>query len=321
MITPGYHASHEQFAPSALLEYVQRAEAAGFGAGMCSDHFLPWSELQGESGFAWSWLGSALQATGLSFGVVCAPGYRYHPAIIAQAAATLAEMYSDRFWIAVGSGERLNEHITGEAWPPKGERNDRLRECIDIMRALWAGETVTHRGLVRVEEARLHTLPETPPPVFGAALSEETAEWLGGWADGLITATAEPEKLKRIMDAFRRGGGVGKPLALQVKLSYAKTDADALAGAHEQWRSVVFDSAVLAELRMPAEFDAAARLVGPEEMHQFVRISSELERHIDWILEYAELGFDRLYLHNVHQDQHRFIDDFGEHVLPALTSG
>src|SRR5690606_28228959 len=174
MITPGYHASHEQFPPSALLDYVQRAEAAGFSAAMCSDHFMPWSETQAESGFAWSWLGAALQATQLPFGVVCAPGYRYHPAIIAQAAATLAEMYRDRFWIAVGSGERLNEHITGEAWPPKAERNARLRECADIMRALWAGETVTHRGLVHVEEAKLYSLPERPPLLVGAALSEET---------------------------------------------------------------------------------------------------------------------------------------------------
>ena len=318
-LAPAYHASHEQFPPSALLDFVQRAEAAGFGAAMCSDHFLPWSEAQGESGFAWSWLGAALQATQLPFGVVCAPGYRYHPAIVAQAAATLAEMYPDRFWIAVGSGERLNEHITGEAWPPKAERNDRLRECVDIMRALWAGETVTHRGLVHVEEARLYTRPASPPLVFGAALSEQTAEWLGGWADGLITASAPPAKLKRIMDAFRNGGGEGKPLALQIKLSYASTDAEALAGAHEQWRSVVFDSNVLAELRMPAEFDAAAQRISPEEMYDFVKISSDTARHTDWIREYAELGFDRLYLHNVHRDQHRFIDDFGEHVLPALA--
>jgi coenzyme F420-dependent glucose-6-phosphate dehydrogenase len=319
MVTPGYHASHEQFPPSALLEFVQQAGAAGFSGASCSDHFLPWSEAQAESGFAWSWLGAALQATQLPFGVVCAPGYRYHPAIIAQAAATLAEMYGDRFWIAVGSGERLNEHITGEAWPPKGERNERLRECVEIMRALWAGDTVTHRGLVRVEQAKLYSLPAEPPLVFGAALTVETAQWLGGWADGLITVSAPAEKLKRVADAFRRGGGEGKPIRLQVKLSYARTDAEALAGAHEQWRSVVFDSSVLAELRMPAEFDAAARLVRPEEMHEFVHISSDLGRHTEWLHQYADFGFDAIYLHNVHADQRRFIDDFGEHVLPALA--
>lgn len=183
----GYHASHEQFKPSALLDYAQAAEKAGFNAGLSSDHFYPWSERQGESGFAWSWLGAALQATSLSFGVVCAPGQRYHPAIIAQAAATLAEMFPNRFWVALGSGQALNEQITGEGWPPKDERNERLIECVDIIRALWAGETVTHYGLVEVEDAKLYTRSEVPPRIIGAAITPKTAEWVGGWADGLIT--------------------------------------------------------------------------------------------------------------------------------------
>src|SRR5687767_3285197 len=150
----GYHASHEQFPPSALLRLAQRAVAAGFGAVMCSDHLHPWSEAQGHSGFAWSWLGAAMQATDVPFGVVNAPGYRYHPVIIAQAAATLAEMFPGRFWLAVGSGENVNEHITGQPWPPKHTRNDRLKECVDVMRALWAGEMVNHRGLVQVVDAK-----------------------------------------------------------------------------------------------------------------------------------------------------------------------
>jgi coenzyme F420-dependent glucose-6-phosphate dehydrogenase len=159
----GYHASHEQFSPRELLACVQLAEEAGFQAAMCSDHFYPWSERQGQAGFAWSWLGAAMQVTSLPFGVVTVPGsWRYHPAILAQAAATLAEMFPGRFWLAPGSGERLNEHITGEHWPPKRERNARLKEAVEIMRALWKGETVTHRGLLRIEEAKLYTRPETP---------------------------------------------------------------------------------------------------------------------------------------------------------------
>src|SRR5919112_2448835 len=126
-----YHCSHEQHAPSALLSYVRAAEAAGFAAAMCSDHFHPWTDAQGQSGFAWSWLGAALQATSLSLGTVNAPGARYHPAIIAQAAATLAEMFPGRFWFAIGSGEALNEAITGDAWPVKAERNARLQECAE----------------------------------------------------------------------------------------------------------------------------------------------------------------------------------------------
>src|SRR5690606_11972601 len=166
----GFHASHEQVDPAALLEAVQLAEAAGFRAAMCSDHFAPWSARQGQSGFAWSWLGAALQATTLPFGVVNAPGQRYHPAIIAQAAATLCQMFPGRFWMALGSGEAMNEHITGERWPPKPIRNARLQECAAIMRALFAGETVSHDGLIKVDRAKLWTRPERPLPLIGAAV-------------------------------------------------------------------------------------------------------------------------------------------------------
>src|SRR5918997_1457032 len=166
----GYHASHEQYPPSELIELVKMAESAGFEAASCSDHFHPWTDAQGHSGFAWSWLGAALQTTSLSFGTVSAPGDRYHPAIIAQAAATLAEMFPGRFWLAIGSGEALNEAITGAAWPTRPERNGRPKEGADVRRAPWRGETVTHQGRVRVQEARLYTLPDEPPMLLGAAL-------------------------------------------------------------------------------------------------------------------------------------------------------
>src|SRR5215216_6744283 len=156
----GLHCSHEQIPPSRLLSHVREAEAAGFGAAMSSDHFSPWSERQGESGFAWSWLGAALQATSLGFGVVNAPGQRYHPAIVAQAAATLSELFPGRFWLALGTGEASNEHITGDRWPNKAQRRARLGEAVAVIRALLAGETVNHQGLVTVDRARLWTLPE-----------------------------------------------------------------------------------------------------------------------------------------------------------------
>jgi G6PDH family F420-dependent oxidoreductase len=175
----GFHASHEQFSPSELLRLVRAAEAAGFDAAMSSDHFRPWGAAQGHSGFAWSWLGAAMATTGLPMGVISAPGYRYHPAIIAQGAATLAEMFPGRFWLALGSGQRLNEDITGLAWPEKAERNARLRECADVIRALLAGEAVTHRGRVTVVEAKLYSRPERPPPLLGAAVTEATAEQVG----------------------------------------------------------------------------------------------------------------------------------------------
>ncbi|WP_250123338.1 TIGR03885 family FMN-dependent LLM class oxidoreductase [Chroococcidiopsis sp. CCMEE 29] len=314
----GYHASHEQFKPSALLDYAQAAEKAGFNAGLSSDHFYPWSERQGESGFAWSWLGAALQATSLSFGVVCAPGQRYHPAIIAQAAATLAEMFPNRFWVALGSGQALNEQITGEGWPPKDERNERLIECVDIIRALWAGETVTHYGLVEVEDAKLYTRSEVPPRIIGAAITPKTAEWVGGWADGLITISHPYEKLREVVEAFRQGGGEGKPMCLKVQLSYAADEEKALQGAYDQWRTNIFKSFVLSDLRYPKQFDAAAEFVKPEDMHEHVRISAEPEQHIEWLQKYIELGFGELYLHNVNREQQEFIEVFGEQVLPTL---
>src|ERR687890_359887 len=187
MTVIGVHASHEQVHPSKLIEMVQAAEQVGFTAGMCSDHFSPWSERQGQSAFAWAWLGAALQATRLPFGVVNAPGQRYHPAIIAQAMSTLAAMYPGRFWTALGTGEASNEHITGQAWPRKDVRNARLRECVDVIRALLRGEEVSHDGLVTVDRAKLYTNNGQVPPLVGAAVSTATARWCAEWADGLIT--------------------------------------------------------------------------------------------------------------------------------------
>jgi probable non-F420 flavinoid oxidoreductase len=317
----GYHASHEQLPPSALLRCVVAAEAAGFHAAMCSDHFAPWSSRQGHSGFAWSWLGAALQATELSFGVVNAPGQRYHPAIVAQAAATLSELYPDRFWLALGSGEASNEHITGDPWPAKDERRARLGEAAAVIRALLAGETVSHDGLVRVDRAKLWTLPARPPMLVGAAVSPDTAAWMGGWADGLVTINQAHDTLRAVIDAFRANGGEHKPLFLQVHLSWAADEEEALAVAHDQWSTNLLDTSVAMELELPEQFEAAARFVTPEDVRSAVLVSADLGRHTAWLAEYAELGFDRIYLHEVGQAEHQrpFIDAFGSKVIPALA--
>ncbi len=162
MTVVGFHASHEQIHPAQLLRDVQQAEEVGFTAAMCSDHFAPWSARQGHSGFAWSWLGAALATTDLPFGVVNAPGQRYHPAIVAQSIGTLAAMFPGRFWAALGSGENANEHITGDPWPRKDVRQRRLRESADVIRRMLDGEVVSHEGLVTVDRARLWTRPEIP---------------------------------------------------------------------------------------------------------------------------------------------------------------
>ncbi len=297
--TIGFHASHEQFRPDRLLRLVQAAEAAGFDAAMSSDHWGPWSENQGESGFAWSWLGAAMQATSLPFGIVNAPGQRYHPAIIAQAAATLNVMFPERFWIAVGSGQLLNEHITGERWPTKQERNDRLREAADIMRLLWAGETVTHEGHVQVSEAKLWTRPEKPPMLVGAAVTPSTAAWVAEWADALITVSQADEQLDAVVEAFRTNGGAGKPMYLQIHLAYAPTDAEARDAAFDQWRQNTLPSSVMTDLAHPAQISAAAQHVTRDDLDGAVRISSDLGRHIEWLQRDVERGFDGLYLHEV----------------------
>ena len=315
----GWHASHEQIAPSRLLRDARHAEEAGFQAGMSSDHFSPWSERQGESGFAWSWLGSAMATTGLPFRVVNAPGQRYHPAVIAQALATLAEMFPGRLWVCLGSGEASNEHITGDGWPPKAVRNRRLLECVDVIRALLAGEEVTHDGLVQVDRAQLWTLPSTPPPLLGTAVTEETARWVGAWADGLATIHQPREQLERVTAAFREGGGEGKPMVLQVHLSWAPDDEEALRIAHDQWRTNVFKPPVCWDLELPAHFDEAARHVRPEDVSAAVLVSSDTAQHVQWLQEAAELGFDEINLHHVGREQAAFIDAFGEHVLPALA--
>ncbi len=318
MAAVGIHASHEQIPPSALLAAMRDAEAAGFQRAWSSDHFSPWSERQGESGFAWSWLGAAMQATSLPFGVVNAPGQRYHPAIVAQAAATLAEMFPGRLSVALGTGEFSNEHITGAPWPDKGTRNARLRECVDVMRALFAGEVVDHDGLVTVDRARLWTLPEEPPPLLGTAVSVETAGFVGGWGDGLITINQPHEHLTRMLDAFRSSGGEGKPCAIQVHISWAPTEDEALALAHDQWRTNIFPPPLPWDLATVEQFDIAGTYVRLEDMDGPVLISSDLGQHAAWIAELAALGFDAVYLHHVGQEQRRFIEAFGEHVLPQL---
>ncbi len=313
----GFHASHEQIHPRELLDAVVRAEEAGFAAAMSSDHFAPWSTRQGHSAFAWSWLGAALQATDLPFGIVNAPGQRYHPAIIAQAIGTLAAMYPGRFWAALGTGEASNEHITGTGWPHKDQRMQRLRECVDVIRALLAGDEVNHTGLVNVDRARLWTRPDTMPSLVGAAVSPATAAWCASWADGLITVGHDHEQLRRVVDAYKNAGGAGK-VCLQVHLSYAADEAEAEKIAYEQWRTNVFTPPLCWDLELPELFDQAAEHVGVEAVRRAVLVSSDLGRHASWLNELAGLGFDEIYLHHVGQRQSEFIDGFGEKVLPQL---
>lgn len=314
----GFHASHEQHSPERLLAHVRAAEQAGFQGAMCSDHFHPWLPEQGESGFAWAWLGAALEATSLTFGTVTAPGWRYHPAVVAQAAATLALMYPGRFWLAIGSGEALNEGITGLPWPPKPERTARLAESADVMRRLWRGETVTHRGRITVVDAKVYSRPEVAPTLFAAALSAETAATVAPWADALMTIGGDISAVRKVVEAFRANGGEGKPVGLQHVVSWAPTESAARDQAHQQWRQSAVERAKLADLRTPAQFADASRSVQPSEVDRGARISANLDQHAAWLAAYEPLGIDAIYIMNAGKNQEQYIDAFGGKVLPQL---
>jgi coenzyme F420-dependent glucose-6-phosphate dehydrogenase len=322
VIRLSYHVSHEQFSPRESLQLVRQAEEAGFDGAFCSDHIHPWAASQGQAGFSWSWLGAALHATRrLTFGTITVPGgWRYHPAIVAQAFATLAQMFPGRVpWIALGSGEAINERVVGGEWPSKEERNLLLEEAAGLIRRLFAGERVTWHGRIDCEGAQVWSLPERPVELVGAAMSRATAQCVGRWADGLLTTSPRLESLAEIVAAFRRTGGA-KPAHLKVDLSWAPTEAEALEQAYGQWRFVVPGRRATENLATPEDFERAAASVEPEDMRESVLISADLDRHVEWLRERAALGFESLDLHNVGRNQRDFIEAFSRRVLPALRS-
>jgi coenzyme F420-dependent glucose-6-phosphate dehydrogenase len=316
-----YHVSQEQFAPSQLLRWTCLAEEAGFDAAFSSDHLQPWARDQGQSGFVWSWLGAALQATrGLRFGTITVPGgWRYQPVVLAQAIATLCEMFPGRVpWVALGSGEAVNECATGLPWPPKEERNQRLRDAAVAMRALLGGERVTMPGPPAVADARLWCRPAQAPKLVGAATSSATARWVGSWADGLLTTAPSLDALRENIVAFREGGGQGKPVYAKLDISWAPTAAEALQQAHRNWRFNTAGGTANADLRQPEDFEDATRHITPEAMHAHVFVSHDLDAHIAHVRACADLGVASIDLHNVGTNQEAFIATFGRAVLPAL---
>ena len=318
-LTIGFHASHEEIDPSSLLSIVRDAEAAGFDAAMCSDHLSPWLESQGESGYAWSWLGAALAATNLTFGVVTAPGQRQHPVIVAQAIATLGQMFPGRFWAALGSGEAINELATGEPWPPHDARTERLGESATLIRILLAGGEVSHRGAVAAERARVWSRPETPPPIFAAAVSPATTKRVAAWADGLITVGQPVPALREVVDAYRSADGAG-PLCLQVHISFDPDIDRARELAFRSWRSGLVPAPEAWDVASVEEFEQRTAAFSPSDMDEVVLISSEPEDVVTRLRELAALGFDRLYLHHVGREQQRFLDLAGAHILPGLRA-
>jgi probable non-F420 flavinoid oxidoreductase len=314
-----YHASHEQFGPAELLKLAVQAEQAGFDAVFSSDHLQPWAPRQGESGFAWSWLGAALQATRrCPFGVITVPsGWRYQPVVLAQAIATLGLMFPNRLpWVAFGSGEAINECAVGAEWPQKDERNARLKEGAEIVRALLAGATVTRRGRVQAANVKLWSRPDEPARIVGAATSERTAAWLATWADGLLTTSHDIEGLKRIVQSFRDAGGAGKPVHVKLDVSWAQTEESALLQAHEQWRYNMLGAGVNWDTSDPSHLESAARFVRPDDVRQAVFVAADLDAHAERLRAISALGVTTLDVHNVGRNQTEFIGAYGAYVLP-----
>ncbi len=328
-LTVGYAAMLEQFGPQEVIGYQVLAERHGFSGSMAADHFQPWVPSQGEASFVWNVLTAIGERTegDLGPGVTC-PSFRFHPAIVAQAAATLEAMYPGRSWLGVGSGEALNEHVIAGYWPEAGERSLRMFEAVELIKKLFdasvAGKDIKHEGrFFKMETSRLWTMPSTPPPVLVATAGPVNAKKTGKFADGIITVGAPLEKIGGLFDKFAEGAReAGKdpdtmPRVLQLHLSWAATDEEAVENAVREWPNggMKFPKA---DIRSPHDFAAMAQLVRPEDFEGRMLMTSDPDLHRAYIQKFVDLGFDRVYLHNVGRNQEEFIEVFGREVLPKL---
>ena len=282
---------------------------------------------QGQASFVWNVLSALGQTTVGDLGTVTTPTYRMHPAVVAQASATLASLNPGRHWLGLGSGEALNEHVVGQYWPDAPERIDRMFEAIDMIRKLFVsgvtGKDTRHEGkYYRLESTRLWTAPSTPPPILVAASGPVTAKRAGRVADGIITETAPREKLETLYTRFDEGaketGRKGGTRIMRVHVSWAPTDEEATRNAVEQWPNLGLRFPK-ADIRSPHEIEQMARMVRPEHFEGRLHISSDPDTHRQYLQGFLDLGVDRIYLHNVGRNQREFLEVFGRDVLPGLN--
>ena len=313
----GYALSCEEHAPNDLVRYARRAEEVGFTYALISDHYHPWVDSQGQSPFVWSVIGAIAQATErlrLGTGVTC-PTIRIHPAIVAQAAATSAAMMPGRFFLGVGTGENLNEHILGDHWPAPDERLEMLEEAIEVMRLLWQGGYQTYRGThYTVEQARIYTLPDEPPAIAVAAAQPLAAELAGAIGDAFVNITPEAE----IVQQFEEAGGAGKPKYGQVTACWAESEEEAKQTAYSVWPNGGLQGPLSQELALPAHFEQAAQMVTPDDIAQAIVCGPDPEAHAAKIQEYADAGYDHVYVHQVGPDQEGFFAFYEREILPRF---
>ncbi|HVV59617.1 MAG TPA: TIGR03557 family F420-dependent LLM class oxidoreductase [Gaiellaceae bacterium] len=313
----GYAFSSEDHPPATLVAHAREAEEHGFEFGLVSDHYHPWIDAQGHSPFVWTTIGAILASTSrlrIGTGVTC-PLMRIHPAIVAQAAATCAALAPGRFFLGVGSGENLNEHVLGDRWPGAGERLEMTEEAIDVMRQLWEGGVVNHRGRhYTVEDARLYTLPEQPVELVLAAGKPNAAELAGRVADGLVNTSPD----KEVVQAFERGGGKGKPRYGMLHVCVHEDEAEARRLAHELWPNIALGGELSREIKNPEDFQSAVEPITEDAVAEVVPCGNDPQKHLEQIERFADVGFDHVWVHQIGEDQTAFFRFYRDEVLPTL---
>lgn len=313
----GFSLSSELHGPRALVDQAKRAQEIGMTFCMISDHFHPWTDKQGQSPFVWSVIGAIAQATTrlrLGTGVTC-PLIRIHPAIVAQAAATSAAMMPGRFMLGLGTGENLNEHILGDHWPEPDVRQEMLEEAVEVIRKLWSGETVSHRGEhYTVENARIYTRPEQPPPILVAASGTKSAKLAGRIGDGMVGTTPSSETIK----TFEASGGAGKPRYGQLSVCYDVDERRARKMAFERWPTAGLGGEIKQELKLPAHFHQATSKLREEDVVETIVCGADPEAHAARIREYARAGYDHIYVQQVGTDVDGFFRFYQREVMPKL---
>lgn len=313
----GYALSSEEHKPNDLVRNAVRAEKAGFSFALISDHFHPWVDQQGHSPFVWSVLGGIANATTtlrIGTGVTC-PMIRIHPAIIAQSAATIADMMPGRFFLGVGTGENLNEHILGDKWPPSDVRREMLQEALEVIRLLWEGGSQSHYGMFyQVENARIYTLPDELPEIYIAAGGENSAELAGRIGDGLIATSPD----KKLVKTFADSGGKSKPLYGQITVCYARDEKKAQETALKWWPTAALDGELSQELPLPAHFEQATKSATAEQVCESMTCGPDPAAYMQAIQKYMDAGFTHIYLHQIGPDQESFFKFYESEILPRF---
>jgi G6PDH family F420-dependent oxidoreductase len=311
----GYCLASEEFVPERLIEQARRAESAGFAGLWITDHFHPWNDAQGQSSFVWTVLGAIARETDsipITTAVTC-PIMRIHPAIVAQAAATCTVLLNGRFTLGVGTGEALNEHITGQPWPRAEIRLEMLREAVEIIRLLWQPGPHSYKGEhFRLENARIYTLPTTPPPIFVSGLGPKATRLAGAVGDGYCLTTPDAG----LISLFRSAGGTGKPVQAGVKVCFADDERSARQTARTLWPNVALPGELGQVLPTPAHCEQVCRLVSETMVAKIVPCGPDIEAHLRLFEEYQAAGVDELYVHQIGGDDEGFFREYAEHVIP-----